>query len=195
MTLVNRVRHLSAALAAAAVLALAFPAAAQEVSESHLKAARAAIDAVNATDQFDVILPQAAAALKAELIQKNPDLQQLILQTVDEKTLGLAGRRADLEKEAATAYARTFSEDELNAIATFYNSAAGKKLLTEGPIVTRQVIQAAEIWQRGVARDLAQSVGEVLNKVSGAQAQPVSPAPEGEAAPADGAAPAEGSSN
>jgi hypothetical protein len=186
MTLVNSVRHLSAALAAAAVLTLAFPAASQEVSESHLKAARAAVDSINVTDQFDVILPQAAAALKAELIQKNPDLQQLILQTVDEKTLGLAGRRADLEKEAAMAYARTFSEEDLNTIATFYNSGAGKKLLADGGIVMRQVNQAAEIWQRGVARDLAQAVGEVLSKVPGAQAQPLSPAPEAQAAPAEG---------
>lgn len=191
MTLVTRVRHLSAAVAAATVLALALPAAAQDASESHLKAARQALDALNATDQFDVILPQAAAALKAELIQKNPDLQQLITKTVDDKTLLIAARRADLEKEAANVYTRAFTEEELTAIATFYNSGPGKKLLTEGPIVTRQVIQSAEIWQRGVARDLAQSVGEELAKVSPLTAQPVSPATD----PAAPAAPAQGTSN
>jgi hypothetical protein len=193
MTLVNRVRHLS--VAAATVLALALPAAAQDASEPHLKAARDALDALNATDQFDVILPQAAAALKAELIQKNPDLQQLITKTVDEKTLAMAARRADLEKEAANVYTRSFTEEELTAIAAFYNSGPGKKLLTEGPIVTRQVIQAAEIWQRGVARDLAQSVGEELAKVSPITAQPVTPAPGDPAAPAGAAAPAQGTSN
>ncbi|BCH24651.1 hypothetical protein MesoLjLc_43180 [Mesorhizobium sp. L-8-10] len=184
MTLADRARCLSVAFVSAAVLACALPAAAQDISESHLKAARAAVDSINVTDQFDSILPQAAAALKAELIQKNPDRQQLILQTVDEKTLWLAGRRADLEKEAAMAYARTFSEEDLNTISTFYNSGAGKKLLADGAIVMRQVMQAAEIWQRGVARDLAQSVGEVLSKAPGAQAQPLSPAPEAQAAPA-----------
>lgn len=178
MSLVVRVRHFT--FAAAAVMALAFPANAQDISDSHLKAARAAIDSLNATDQFDGILPQAAAALKAELIQKNPDLQQVILKIVDEKTLALVARRADLEKEAATVYARVFTEEELTAVAAFYNSAAGKKLLIDGPIVTRELLKAAEIWQRGVARDLAQAVAEDLGKVSGAQAAPVSPAPEGE---------------
>ncbi len=178
MSLVVRVRHLT--FAAAAVLALALPASAQDISDSHLKAARSAIDSLNATDQFDAILPQAAAALKAELIQKNPDLQQSISQIVDEKTLALVSRRADLEKEAATVYARVFTEEELTAVAAFYNSGPGKKLLAEGPIVTRELIKAAEIWQRGVARDLAQSVGEELGKAIGAQAKPVSPAPEGE---------------
>ncbi len=177
MSLVVRVRTIT--FAAVAVLALALPASAQDISDTHIKAARAALDALNATDQFDAILPQAAAALKAELIQKNPDLQQNISQIVDEKTLALVSRRADLEKEAATVYARVFSEEDLAAIATFYNSGPGKKLLTEGPIVTRELIKAAEIWQRGVARDLAQSVGTELAKVIAAQAQPVSPAPEG----------------
>ena len=177
MTLVARARRSLSVFAAMAVLASAVPAMAQEVSESHLKAARAALDALNATDQFDIILPQAAAALKAELIQKNPDQQQAISQVVDEKTLALVSRRADLEREAATIYARIFTEEDLTGIATFYNSAPGKKLLSDGPIVTRQVIQAAEIWQRGVARDLAQSVGEALNVQAGAQAQPVTPAP------------------
>ena len=38
---------------------------AQEIAESHLKAARAAIDAINATDTYDIILPQAAAGAEA----------------------------------------------------------------------------------------------------------------------------------
>jgi hypothetical protein len=164
MNFVNRARAASVALAALAAVAFAVPASAQEISESHLKAARAAISALHATDQFDAILPQAAAALKAELIQKNPDLQEVILNPVDERTLAIASRRADLENEVANAYARIFSEEDLKGIADFYNSAPGKKLLSDGPIVTREVVQAAEIWQRGVARDLAQNVGEVLDK-------------------------------
>ena len=106
----------------------------------------------------------------------------------------MAARRADLEREAALAYARVFPEADLNAIATFYNSEPGKKLLKDGPIVTREVIKAAEIWQRGVARDLAGEVGKQLHQVVGAQAKPntaattpeggETPAPEGTVAPA-----------
>lgn len=166
MILANRVRRLSAAFATVAVLALAVPATAQEISESHLNAARAAVSAINATDQFDGILPQAAHALKSELIQKDPHLQSLIIATVDEKALALAGRRADLEKEAAMAYARVFSEKELNDIAAFYSTETGKKLLSDGPIVMREVIKAADIWQRGVGRDLAAAVAETLASVA-----------------------------
>ncbi len=171
-------------LAFMAALAFVAPAVAQEVAPSHLKAAHAAVSAIRATDQFDAILPQAAAALKDQLIQKNPDMQQAIMSTVDEATLAMVSRRADLEKEAALAYANAFSEEELNSIASFYGSEAGKKLLENGPIVTRKVLEAADIWQRGVARDLAQAVGEKLNALMAANA----PAPQDGAPATDGAA-------
>jgi hypothetical protein len=172
MVLINRARRFSAALGFLAVLASGSSPSAQEIADSHLEAARSAITAIKATDQFDSILPQAAQALKSELIQKNPDLQNIIIATVDEKALELAGRRADLEREAALAYARVFSEEELSEIAEFYGSPTGQKLISEGPIVTRQVIQAADIWQRGVARDLAQSVAGVLSAVAASEQQP-----------------------
>src|SRR5689334_2654686 len=116
MMLHNRVRGLCVVLAASAVFAFSSPAFSQDVTESHLKAARAAVAAIHATDPFDNILPQAAAALESQLIQKNPDMQELIGKTINEKALALASRRADLEKEAALAYAKVFSEKELNEI-------------------------------------------------------------------------------
>ena len=186
MILKSHARRTVSAAMAFAFLAVATPVVAQEnVSEPHLKAARAAVLAIRATEEFDKILPQAAAALKQELIQKNPDLQEIIVQTVDEETLALAARRTDLEKEAALAYARVFSEQDLTAIATFYTSETGKKLLAEGPLVTRELFKAADIWQRGVARDLAQNVAAkieafIKSKAPAPQpdADPAAPAPE-----------------
>src|SRR5882757_7764814 len=121
MMLHKRVRRLSMLLAASAVLALSSPVFAQDVTDAHLKAARAAVAAIHATDSFDNILPRAAAALEDQLIQKNPDMQELIGKTVSEKAMSLASRRADLEKEAALAYAKVFSEKDLTDIAAFYN--------------------------------------------------------------------------
>ena len=205
MTLVHRARRTAAVLAASAFVAIASQSYAQEIAESHLQAARATITAVKATDTYDIILPAAAQQLKQELIQQNPDLTEVIIATVDEKALGLAGRRADLEREAAIAYAKIFSEPELNAITTFYNSDTGKKLLASGPIVAREVVKAAEIWQRGISRDLATEVGKQISdivdarvaadKAAGGNPTPITaPAPEGGAAapapvPEGGAAP------
>lgn len=158
---------------------------AQEIAASHLAAAKAAVTAIRATDQFDGILIQAGDALKTQLIQKNPDLLELISNTVDETVLALAARRADLEKEASTLYAKTFSEQELKDITAFYTSASGIKLLNDGPIVSRELINSAEIWQKGVARDLAEKVAAVL-KEKAPQAKPAETPAEGEAKPAEG---------
>ncbi|OLP56729.1 hypothetical protein BJF92_11655 [Rhizobium rhizosphaerae] len=153
-------------LAAALVLttALGAGARAQDVTDAQLKAARAAIAAIGATNNFDNILPNLAERLKQGLIQSSPNYEALINKTVDEKALALAARRADLEREAATIYAKTFTVDELNAIAAFYSSAAGKKLLNDGPIATREMLKAADIWAAGVSRDLQTATSKALDK-------------------------------
>ncbi|MFC3072942.1 DUF2059 domain-containing protein [Shinella pollutisoli] len=145
---------------------------AQDVTEDQIKVARAAIDALGATVNFDNILPGLAERLKASLIQASPNHEPEINAVVDEQALALAPRRADLEREAATIYAKTFSQEELKAIADFYSSPVGKKLLKDGPIATRELVRAAEIWASGIQRDLADESGKKLQTVVGA-------APEG----------------
>ncbi len=172
MILTNQLRDISVIVAASTFAAIALSAQGQEISEGHLKAAHTAVAAIHATDSFDNILPQAAFALKRQLIQFNPDLQAIITQTVDERTLAMAARHADLEKEAALAYAKSFTEKELTEIAIFYNSATGKKLIENGPIASRELVKAADIWQNGIARDLAEHVGNKLKAIIGAKTAP-----------------------
>lgn len=167
MTLLSRLRLLSPVLALVGLLSMVAAAQAQEYSESHLKAARSAMVALKASDQFDAILPGIAQDLQAQLTAKNPDLEALIGATVQEKALELVGRRSVLEGEVARVFAKIFTEEELNAITAFYNTDAGRKMNAELPIVTREMAKAAEIWQRGLARDLAESVGASLEAAVG----------------------------
>ncbi|MEK1932324.1 MAG: DUF2059 domain-containing protein [Pararhizobium sp.] len=146
---------------------------AQEVTDDQVKAARAAIEAISATNGFDNILPNLAERLKTTLIQSSPNYQELITKTVDEKALELAARRADLEREAATIYAKTFTVDQLNAITAFYTSDAGKKLLKDGPIASREMMKAADIWAAGISRDLNAAATKELDATLTAGQQPV----------------------
>jgi hypothetical protein len=155
-----------AMFAAALLPFLAQGVAAQEIAQSHLDAARVAIKALNATDQFDRILPTAAETLRQELLKKDPNLSEQINTIITDQTIALAGRRSDLESEAARVYARVFSEEELKAISAFYDTPAGQKLMKEAPILVRELVKAANIWQDGIARDLAQNVGAELAKVA-----------------------------
>ena len=137
---------------------------AQDVTEDQIKAARAAIDAIGATANFDNILPSLAVRTKGVLIQ-SPNHEADINKVVDEQALALAPRRADLEREAATIYAKTFTQEELKSIADFYNSPVGKKLLSDGPIAMREVAKAAQIWAVGVDRDLKTESGKKLDPI------------------------------
>ena len=142
------------------------PAKAEEPSDAHVKAARDTINALGVTSQFDRILPMIAERLKAGQIQAFPDLQEQISDIVDKKALELAPRRADLERESAMIYAKTFSADELKAIADFYQTEPGKKLLKDGPIAMRELLKAADIWGAGVDRDLGNSVTAEVQKLA-----------------------------
>lgn len=197
MTLAKSLRSaLGAIVLSSAVLSATTGWAQEELSESHREAAREAIRALGATDQFDLILPRAAAELKSTLIRAAPNYEQAITATVDEVALMLAGRRADLEREAGAIYARNFTEEELDAIAEFYTSDAGVKLLDNGAVVTRELLRAAEIWANGITRDLAVESDAALearlgaatpsegetggDPAAGVMSQPVTP--EGDAA-------------
>jgi hypothetical protein len=183
-----------AVLGRAAAVAILFSGAftvsarAQEVSEAQLAAARDAIASLNVTDRYDNILPNLAERLKAQFIQASPNFQGQISNVVDEQALVLAPRRADLEKEAATIYAKSFSVDELKSISTFFNTETGKKLLTNQPLVSRELTKAAEIWANGVSRDLTNQSSEKLRGIIDAnpiKPPVVDPAPaEAQAAPA-----------
>ncbi|MEF2072740.1 DUF2059 domain-containing protein [Consotaella aegiceratis] len=162
----RRVAFATVALA----LSSATPLYAQDASDAQIAAAKQAITAIHATDRFDVILMNAATQIKGNLISRHPDLQSQISDMVDEKALELAPRRADLENEVARVYAKLFSEEELRTIAEFYNSEAGKKLLEEGPIATREMMQAAEVWTNGIVRDLQKATTEGVESMASGNA-------------------------
>ncbi|THV24948.1 DUF2059 domain-containing protein [Peteryoungia ipomoeae] len=163
-------RFASIAVVAGSVMLGGLSARAQDVAPEHLQAARTAISALGVTNRFDAILPNIMERLTMQLIQAYPNLQDEISAKVEEAALKLATRRADLEREAALVYAKAFTEAELQEIANFYSGETGKKLLKDGPIATRELLKAADIWTAGVARDLEKEANESLLQVVQSQA-------------------------
>lgn len=172
------IRRLAATLGTVAILGMGVNFTyADDISEAQLQSAQKAIAAIHATDQFDEFLPSTARDLKDELMRKDPNLANVISDTVDEQAMALAKRRADLEKEAARAYAKHFSQAELDQITAFYTSDTGKKLLTEGPVAVRDILSAYDVWRQGVAQDLAANVGKAMAQKLGTQKRAASNPP------------------
>ncbi|MBP1850966.1 DUF2059 domain-containing protein [Rhizobium halophytocola] len=170
-------RAASAALVIGSVL-LGVSAKAQDASDEQIQAARAAISALGLTNQFDNILPGLADRQKRELILTYPNLEEEISASVDKNALALAPRRADLEQEAASVYAKSFTAEELKQIADFYNSDTGKKFIKDGPVALREMAKAADIWASGIARDLNKQTNEDMLKLVGKEGASTAEAPK-----------------
>jgi uncharacterized protein len=152
------------ALAAAIWYAPPAPSGAQEISADHLAAAREAVNTSSSTRTLDGILPGVGEQLKQRLIANRPDAADQIAGIVDEATLAMAARRANLEDEVARIYARIFTADELKQITEFYKTDAGQKLIRETPVIARSMEEAARVWAAGVQRDLTQEVQKKITE-------------------------------
>lgn len=137
---------------------------AQEISAEHLEAAKHAVAASQSTRTLDDILPNLAEQAKQQLIANRPDAAEQLTQIVDDVAVELAPRRGALEEEVARGYARIFTISELNEIAAFYNTEAGKKLITETPTVARAIDQAASVWSNGIQRDLREQIQKKMQE-------------------------------
>ncbi|MEO0496694.1 MAG: DUF2059 domain-containing protein [Pseudomonadota bacterium] len=157
-----------AGLSCAAFLVFATPSVAQEISDSHLSVARATVKASGATSRFDLILPQLLQDVKTRFISNRPDLEAEITDVANEEAIAIAPRRADLEREVATIFARVFTEAELVELEAFYSTDTGKKLLAETDVISRQIVAASRVWANGIGRDLEINVTKTMNVRFGA---------------------------
>ncbi len=139
-------------------------AAAQDYTESHIEAARAAISAAHASEQFDAILPMLADQAKALFQRSNPSLVQEIDEVVNGVALQLASRRPELERELERVWAARFSEDELKEITTFYTSPVGEKFGKMMPLVIQDSVRSAGIWRDAISTELVTKSREELIK-------------------------------
>ncbi|MCC6983223.1 MAG: DUF2059 domain-containing protein [Bauldia sp.] len=158
-----RVFSLLAALVAAG--SLSAPAKAQDISESHLRAALAVIAAQPAFEDFNGILPRLVGEVAGRLTLQRLDLYKEISAASMDVGLQLAARRSDLNNDLARIWARAFTEEELTAIAAFFQSPAGRKLSELGPQMIESSNQAAQTWAERLGEELLQrTVAELQSR-------------------------------
>jgi hypothetical protein len=151
-------------VAASALCMSQAPTLAQEFSESHMAAAHIVAANTPLSKDFDTVLPLMSQRVQNRLISLRPDLHEVITKTVQDVALRLAARRTDLDNAAALLWARAFTEDELNVIAAFYTSEAGKKFVNLGPQLGQATIQAVQNWSNRVGEELLDKSREELKK-------------------------------
>jgi hypothetical protein len=153
---------LAVAVMAASPSAGLSSAVAQELTASHVAAALAVVKSAGATRGFDNVLPNLANKVTDRLIHLRPDLYKEITAVVEDVAVKLAIRRTELDNDVARIWAKYFTEEELQSLAQFYQSPAGKKFSEIGPQVVGESYQAVDRWSSRVGDELLEKTREEL---------------------------------
>lgn len=115
-------------------------------------------------DKATVLQSMAAplAALVSQMGVKEPERAQVLVGEVIVPTLS-ANYDALLDVQARS-YASVLSAEDLRAVATFYNSPAGRNLAAAQPRLAQAQMTGMTQWMSGIAPELQQKLAAAIQK-------------------------------
>ncbi|KUF37091.1 DUF2059 domain-containing protein [Xanthomonas phaseoli] len=163
-------RRLTRRLLLSALLAVAAPAAlAQAPSDADINRLLAAS---RAQTMLDTMLPQIEALQQQQFAQLtaqrqlDPD-QQAQLQRIQERTRQTVRKAlswSELRPMYVDIYKRTFSREDVLAMAEFYESSAGQSLLDKTPALTQNLMAAIQQRMLPLFADLQKDLETIVNE-------------------------------
>jgi hypothetical protein len=145
--------------AAAVVLAVAGPAAAQQpqkpASPACMAGAREILAMKNASALYANAVPGIVQQTKQQLIQANLNYQKDLDEVAVIVAKEFAGKEKEIGEGMAQIYCSEFTDKEIADLVTFYKSPLGQKLLTAEPRAIQGSMAYTNQW--------AQSFGETVN--------------------------------
>jgi hypothetical protein len=158
--------HRAARLAVAAVvLAVFIPAAhAQQPSAASMAAAKQVLTITGATAVFNPLIPGVVEQAKLLFLQQDPGLAKDLNEVAAKLRTDLQPRFSEIIDELARLYATNFSEQELKDILAFYESPAGKKMLTVQPKVIDSSMAFAQTWANKLSDEVIAKIREEMKK-------------------------------
>jgi hypothetical protein len=158
------IRAAKAGAMAIVLLGAAATANAQAPSANQLKLARQVVDTSGAAKSFDSFLPQIFQQVYTTYAQQNPDLSKEIAGALQGLIPEFDKRKEEIAVIVANAFAAKFSEAELNDILAFYNSATGKKLVSEHTEILRDAFAKTQEWGGRLSQQLVDRLKDEMKK-------------------------------
>lgn len=153
-----------AALFAAAVVAMAPTAQAQQPSAAALASAKDFVALTGATQIFSPLVAGVVEQSKMLYLQQNPGLSKDLNEISAKLKAELNPRLEELNVEMARIYATRFTETELKEIMAFYGSPTGKKMLIEQPQAAELSLKFAQDWSIKLSDEVVGKMREELKK-------------------------------
>jgi hypothetical protein len=150
-------------IAASLLLLAAFPAGAQTATT--LAKVEQVFELTGVTRLMQQAAEQANGAMINMLTTMNPGHGAEIDRLMREQFLPEYQRRIpEFTAEVERLYALTFSDEELDAMITFYKSPLGKKMLDRLPGLMQQTTTMGQAWGQRVAREIIEQMKPTLRK-------------------------------
>ena len=156
----------TARLATVAIALVAFSPAAysQQPSAAAIASAKELVAVTSSMTLFTPLITGVVEQAKLLFLQQNPGLSKDLNEISEKLRTDLAPRFVELSDEVAKLYATNFTEPELKALLAFYQSPAGKKLLTQQPKVVDASMKFAQDWANKLSDEVIGKMREELKK-------------------------------
>jgi uncharacterized protein len=160
--------QLRARLLAFVILALAWPAASvaqtQAPDPDRLAAAKDMMEASRVERQFERVIPLLLDHLKQGFRRVAPDRADVIDSVFEQMTTKFISRRAELLDEIAGLYAQRLEAAELRAVAQFYRSPVGAKLIEAQPQIMQESMLAGQRWGQRIGQEIEEEARRELKR-------------------------------
>ncbi len=165
MSAFQAIQRVARLAAVAVVLAVFIPAAhAQQPSAASMAVAKQLITTTGATAVFNPLIAGVVEQAKLLFLQQDPALAKDLNEVAAKIRTDLQPRFAELNDEVAKLYATNFSEQELKDILAFYQSPAGKKMLTVQPRVIDASMAFAQTWANKLSDEVIGKIRDEMKK-------------------------------
>lgn len=124
--------------------------AAATISANHLTLAREVMMSSGIARSFDSVLPSFADQIRQQSVTR-PDLTKDLDQVIESLQPEMELQKQRMINIAARIYATKLTEAELQDIANFFRSPAGKRYVETQPQVLDEMVQAMQNWTQEVS--------------------------------------------
>ena len=137
---------------------------AQTPSPDAMAAARSLIVTMNEAEQYRALLPEILLTLKPQLTQDRPEIERDYEAMTPVIVDAFAPYVQQMVDQLATAYASSFTVDELKQIEAFYKQPVGQKLLLKEAALDQIASQIGQEGSRKAADDLRNRLTQALRQ-------------------------------
>ncbi len=149
----KRLLSFTAACFLALAMQASFAFAQSEITDSHLEAGRKVVISSGMSRSFDIIIPNLQEMMRRQMVT-NPtaarELEEVFKTLEPEMDL----QRRAMVTRAGRLMAQRMTEEELTAIAAFFETPEGRRYVEVQPLVVEDILGTMDVWAEEVAEYL-----------------------------------------